>query len=86
MTEEIGTVLGVDFKIHYYPTDGFQLTLNHCDTGEVLYDNRMIFYSVWEAVCRASSQVWAQEMEQHNDYDLPSRIATALRIPETYFD
>jgi hypothetical protein len=86
MTEEMGTVLGVDFKIQHYRTNGFQLTLTHSDTGEVLYDNQMILYSVWEAVCRASSQVWSQEMEQHNDYELPARIATALRIPETYFD
>lgn len=83
--EELGHCLGVDFQVYYYPMDGFQLTLRGPE-GEKLFDSRMIMYTVYEAVIKACADVWAKEMEQHNDYELPQRIAANLGIPETFMD
>jgi hypothetical protein len=85
MYKELGSVLGVDFEVNTYPVDGFQLTLRGPE-GETLFDSRMIGYTLWEAVTHASAKAWAEEMEQHNDYELPVRIATALKIEEAYSD
>ena len=85
MYKELGSVLGVDFEMNSYPVDGFQLTLRGPE-GETLFDSRMVLYTLWEAVTHAAGQVWAEEMEQHNDYELPQRIATALGIEEIYAD
>ena len=83
MTTRLGEVLGVDFDVHHYPTDGFHLTLTDPE-GELLWDSRMIGYTLWEAVTTASANAWAAEMDQHDDYELPRRIAEALNIEETY--
>lgn len=83
--KELGNCLGVDFEVYHYPVDGFQLILRGPE-GEKLFDSRMIMYTLWEAVVEACSVVWAKEMEQHSDYELPQRIATNLGIPETFMD
>lgn len=83
--KELGQCLGVDFEMYSYPSDGFQLTLRGPE-GETLFDNRMIMYTLYEAVVKACADVWAQEMEQHNDYELPQRIAANLGITESYMD
>jgi len=87
---ELGTLLGVTFTVDSYPSDGFQLTLGtydeDTDNFEYVYDNRMIGYTLWEAVIHACHEVWREEIEQHNDYELPERIANSLNIEETYFD
>jgi len=85
MYKELGSLLGVDFEVHSYPVDGFQLTLRGPE-GETLFDNRMIGYTMWEAVISASQQVWAEEMAEHNDYELPMRIAATLGLEEVYSD
>ena len=84
-TLQLGEVLGVSFEVENYPVDGFQLRLTGPE-GETLFDRRMIFSTLWEAVLSASQQVWAEEMAEHNDYNLPRRIATALQIEENYTD
>lgn len=82
----LGTMLGVDFWAESYPTDGFQLTLKNEETDETLFDNRMVGYTLWEAVTKACYEVWAKEIEKHNEEDLPYRIASALGIAEEYED
>lgn len=84
-TRQIGECLGVDFEIEVYPSDGFQLKL-YGPEGETLFDRRMILYTLYEAVTYAASEVWADEMAEHEDYELPQRIAAALQIPESYSD
>jgi len=82
--EQLGTVLGVEFEIDYYPVDGYRLTLRHADTYESLHSMRYIDYTLWESVTMACNEVWKDEIEEHKDYELPSRIATALGIEEDY--
>ena len=86
MTEELGTILGIDFSVHYYKSDGFQLTLRHAETGEIVWDNRMISYSLGEAIIKACHDVWADEIEREDDQGLPLRIALALMITESHAD
>jgi hypothetical protein len=83
-TGQLGTVLGVEFEIDYYPVDGYQLTLRNSETFEALHSMRYIDYTLWESVTKACHEVWADEIEANNDYELPSRIATALGIEEDY--
>lgn len=83
---ELGEVLGVRFEYDPYPMDGFQLTLTNIDTEEVLFDNRMILYTLWEAVVKACFDVWDQEITKSGDDELPTRIAAALGIEESYED
>lgn len=84
--KEIGTILGVRFEINHYPVDGFQLTLTDDETSEVYYDNRMIGYTVYEAVLTATAKVWEAEMDRHEDYELPQRVAMTLGLEEIYSD
>lgn len=84
--KELGILLGVRFEVEDRPVDGFVLRLTNDETEEVLFENRMIFYTLWEAVIKACNEVWAKEMEEHDDWELPNRIAAALNIPETYED
>ncbi len=84
--EQLGTLLGVDFEIQHYPQNGFQLRLTNADTGQVYFDKQMIFYTVWEAVTLAVSDVWAEEIKTYEDTFIGERVARALGIPETYFD
>lgn len=84
-TRQLGEVLGTNFEIHTYPSDGFQLTVWGPE-GEKLFDRRMIMSTLYESVISASQQVWAEEMAEHNDYELPMRIAAALGIEENYSD
>jgi len=83
-TNIIGEVLGVEFEIHHYPVDGYQLTLRHAETGDELFSMRYIDYTLWESVNTACSRVWADEIEANRDYELPSRIAAGLGIEEDY--
>lgn len=82
--DELGILLGVRFETDSTGVNGFVLRLTNDETEEVLFQNRMIFYTLWEAVIKACNEVWAEEMEKHQDWELPNRIATALGIPETY--
>jgi len=82
--KNLGEVLGVDFWLDIYPVDGFRLELTNSESGETLFDNRMIGYTLWEAVEVACHQAWAEEMEQNDFDELPYKIATALGIEETY--
>lgn len=85
MYKELGSVLGVDFEMYSYPADGFQLTLRGPER-ETLFDGRMILCTLWEGIIYAATKVWADEMAEHNDYELPMRIATAMGIEESYTD
>lgn len=82
--KEIGTVLGVKFEYNPSRINGFILRLTDADTDALLYENRMIFYTLWEAVIKACWEVWDEEIHRTGDEDLPARIATALNIEETY--
>lgn len=81
---ELGTVLGVRFAYEPSQVNGFLLELTDVDTDETLFSNRMIFYTLWEAVIKACWEVWDKEIQKTGDDDLPARIATALNIEETY--
>ena len=82
---ELGTVLGVRFDYDPYPVDGFQLTLTDADYGKTLYDYRVIGATLWEAVTSAVEYVWVKDINKHNDWELPARVAHALKIEEGYF-
>lgn len=84
--QEIGTTLGVRFEAEFYPVDGFQLRLTNDVDGEVYYDNRMIGYTLYEAILKASAEVWEKEMAIHNEDGLPTRIAEVLGVEEAYSD
>ena len=83
-TNQLGTVLGVEFEIEHYPVDGYQLTLRDSETFERLYSMRYIDYTLWEAVSVACYEVWKSEMAEQDDYELPIRVAIALGIEEDY--
>jgi len=83
-TNQLGTVLGVEFEIEHYPVDGYQLTLRDSETFERLYSMRYIDYTLWESLTKACHEVWADEIEANKDYELPIRVATALGIEEDY--
>jgi len=82
--KELGILLGVRFEVESTGVNGFVLRLTNDETEETLFENRMIFYTLWEAVIKACNEVWAVEMEKHQDWELPNRIATTLGIPEAY--
>jgi len=83
---ELGTLLGVRFEYDPYPVDGFQLKLTDVDYEKTLYDYRVIGATLWEAVTSAVEYVWVKEINKHNDWELPARVAGTLGIEETYFD
>ena len=83
-TNQLGTVLGVEFEIEHYPVDGYQLTLRDSETFERLHSMRYIDYTLWESLTKACHEVWADEIEANKDYELPIRVATALGIEEDY--
>lgn len=82
--DELGILLGVRFETDSTGVNGFVLRLTNDETEEVLFQNRMIFYTLWEAIIKACNEVWAEEMEKHQDWELPIRIAAALGIPEQH--
>ena len=84
MTTTLGTTLGVEFDIDWLASNGFILTLTNEETGEVLWRNQMIFYTVWEAVVKACHEVWADEIREHDAEYLPEKIARTLGVEEEY--
>jgi len=86
INEQLGTVLGVEFDIDYYPVDGYRLTLRSAENFESLFSMSYIDYTLWESVTKACYEVWSDEIEANRDYELPGRIATALGIEEDYGD
>lgn len=74
------TLLGVDFYIETMPVDGWWINLS--SNGTDLYHKRVIADSLYEAVCGAVWAVWGDDMDKHQEFDLPHRICTALGITE----
>lgn len=81
---ELGTILGVRFDYESTELNGFVLTLTNDETEEQLLHRRFVGYTVWEAVIKACFEVWDKEIQEHEDYELPKRIAKTLGIPEEY--
>lgn len=80
------TLLGVDFYIETFPVDGWWIDLSVNPDGATLYSKRVIADSLYEAVCGAVWAVWGDDMEKHQDFELPNRICSALGITEPEYE
>ena len=78
-------VLGTNWYIEVWPVDGCSIWVIGPE-NETLYNKRVIADSLYEAVCLVANEVWAVEIEQYQDYELPARIANALGIEEPEYE
>ena len=79
-TTRLGIYDGVAFDVTPYRVNGFQLRVTRLETDEVLFNQQMIFYDVWEAVHRAVSEIWSEEIQQNKLWELPSIVVLELGL------
>lgn len=80
MQKILGEVLGVRFEMKFdvKPTRVDRLQLTDMDTHEYIFDEEFVGTPWRNAIRIAAHKAFAVEMVEHNDLELPERIAEAL--------
>ena len=79
-TTRLGIYDGVAFDVTPYRMNGFQLQAMRLETDDVLFNQQMVFYEPWEAVHRAASEIWSDEIERNKLWELPSIVVVELGL------
>lgn len=73
------TVLGTNWYIEVWPVDGYSIWVTDSENA-TLYNKRVIDDSLYDAICTVVWHVWEKELNETDDWELPSRIANALGV------
>lgn len=62
MTQTLGTYEGMTYSVKYHDHGGFQLIVTNEESGETIFDQRMLMYSLYEAILDVTSRFIDDDM------------------------